>query len=164
MILICAVSLNAQTTYEKIDTISKSKNQIYSDTKMYIAENWKSAQNVIQNDNKEDGLILIKGTIGLDVGKGLKQFIYNYSYTVKFYMKDNKYKILIDNINPDYNQYNSTMFLSPPICENCEFPGVSKAGMYKDTWLELQSKFPLKMKEILISYDKYLRSNFKMDF
>ena len=57
MLLICAVSLNAQTdlVYEKIDTISKNKDQIYSDTKMFIAENWKSAQSVIQND--EEGLV-----------------------------------------------------------------------------------------------------------
>ena len=47
--------------WERTDTISKTKSQLYADTKMFIAEEWKSAQNVIQNDDKETGSILIKG-------------------------------------------------------------------------------------------------------
>ncbi len=47
--------------WEKIDSVDKSKSQIYSDTKMAIAELWKSAQSVIQNDDKEGGMILVKG-------------------------------------------------------------------------------------------------------
>ena len=48
--------------WEKIDSVNKSKAQIYSDTKMFIAEVWKSANSVIQNDDKESGLILVKGS------------------------------------------------------------------------------------------------------
>ena len=47
---------------EKIDSVNKTKLQIYTDTKMFIAEYWKSAQNVIQNDDKDAGVILIKGS------------------------------------------------------------------------------------------------------
>ena len=47
--------------WDKVDSVSKNKGQIYSDTKMFIAEFWKSAQNVIQNDDKEGGMILLKG-------------------------------------------------------------------------------------------------------
>ncbi len=36
-----------------------TKTHLYSATKMFIAEFWKSAKDVIQNDDKEAGIILI---------------------------------------------------------------------------------------------------------
>lgn len=37
-----------------------SKNELYSITKMFIAKTWKSANNVIQNDDKDAGQILVR--------------------------------------------------------------------------------------------------------
>ena len=76
-ILLFTLSVNylfSQTDFkwEKIDSVPKTKYQIYSDTKMFIAENWKSVQNVIQNDDKEAGLILVKGTTSIDMPFMLK--------------------------------------------------------------------------------------------
>lgn len=53
----------AQTNFkwEKIDSVAKTKSQLYSDTKMFIAETWKSSKDVIQNDDKEGGVLLIRG-------------------------------------------------------------------------------------------------------
>ena len=47
--------------WEKSDTIPKTKSQLYSNTKMFIAENWKSAKTVIQNEDIEAGIIFLKG-------------------------------------------------------------------------------------------------------
>jgi hypothetical protein len=98
---ICTFSLNAQTPFkvEKIDTVSKTKAQIYSDTKMFIAEYWKSAQNVIQNDDKEAGVILIKGTLVIDHKINFAAvFSFTYSYNIKFFMKEGKCRILIEDV------------------------------------------------------------------
>ena len=46
-IISCMIGFT-QTTFEKIDSVSKNKSQIYSDTKMFIAEYWKSSKDVIQ--------------------------------------------------------------------------------------------------------------------
>jgi len=61
--LLIIASAFGQSTFriERVDSVSKTKSQIYSDTKMFIAETWKSANDVIQNDDKENGMILIKG-------------------------------------------------------------------------------------------------------
>jgi hypothetical protein len=84
--------------WEKVDSIQKTKEQIYSDTKMFIAKEWKSAQNVIQNDDKEGGQILVRGNSTQKVDHGLNVYTYVYNYSVTFKMKDNKYKIIIDNV------------------------------------------------------------------
>jgi len=41
--------------WETIDSTFNSKDQLYSLTKTFIAEKWKSANDVIQNDDKEGG-------------------------------------------------------------------------------------------------------------
>lgn len=84
--------------WEKTDTTSKSKSQIYSDTKMFIAETWKSSKAVTENDDKEGGNILIKSNCIKSDTYSLQVYEYVYRYNVTFRMKDNKYKISIDNV------------------------------------------------------------------
>ena len=66
---------------------------------MFIADNWKSAQNVIQNDDREGGNILVKGlTQTIRVNRGLMVSDFTFSYTIKFMFKDNKYKFVIEDV------------------------------------------------------------------
>ena len=102
LLLLLIVSINgysqANFKWEKIDSISKKQSQIYASTKMFIAEYWKSAQNVIQNDDKESGIILVKGICIKACTYMMYLHEFTFSYTVKFFMKDSKYKIEIDNV------------------------------------------------------------------
>ena len=97
LMIACA---HAQTDFkwDKVDSVAKIKGQIYSDTKMFIAEFWKSAQNVIQNDDKEGGSILIKGASIQSKYFQMNDHTWTFSYTVKFMMKDNKCRIVIEDV------------------------------------------------------------------
>lgn len=68
---------------------------------MFISETWKSSKDVIENDDEENGIILVRGVVKQSMLKsmGLVTFNYYYNYTVKFYFKDNKYKIVVNNVN-----------------------------------------------------------------
>lgn len=109
LIFLMLFTLNslAQSNFEwiKTDSIQRTKEQLYSTTKMFIAETWKSSKDVIQNDDKEGGLILIKGKTEViwKEGKGMLTTFYEswYSYHVTFRMKNSKYQIKIDNVTPD---------------------------------------------------------------
>lgn len=148
--------------FEKSDSVLKDKNQIYSATKMFIAEYWKSAQNVIQNDDKDGGVILVKGLIKIYCGSGLTSGLnLLYSYAIKFLIKDNKYKIIIYNITPEMNISTKYSYLSPDICNNCEFPGVFKSNVYRKDWERLQLYFPKEMNTIITNFDKYIKSDSK---
>lgn len=85
-------------TWDVSDTISKTKDQIYSDVKFFVAKSWKSANHVIQNDDKDAGIILVKGIITRNISFLGAGYAYDYSYTVTFRMKDGKYKFTIDNV------------------------------------------------------------------
>lgn len=99
-LLLLSYLSNAQSNFkwDIADTVSKTKSEIYSDTKMFIAKTWKSAQNVIQNDDKESGIIIIRGVSIQKVNHSLNVFTYVYNYTVTFRMKDNKYRIIVENV------------------------------------------------------------------
>ncbi len=99
--LFIVVSANAQENFkwEKIDSVEKIKDKIYSDTKMFIAQTWKSAQNVIQNDDKEAGVILIKGSHTKKVKQYIEDYVYVYNYSITFQMKDNKFRLILDNVS-----------------------------------------------------------------
>lgn len=158
-------TLSAQQEYklEKTDSITKTKSQIYSDTKMFIAEYWKSAQNVIQNDDKENGMILLKCVIIKSVSLFLVTHDYTYQYTIKFLMKNGKYKIIIDNIYPQtvyrYNSKGSSYHdeYKFDICYNCEFPGFWKLGINKENWIDVQNSIKTQLNDIIDSYDKYIK-------
>lgn len=104
ILLIISISFSSLTysqnnfKWEFSDSISKTKLQLYSDTKMFIAQEWKLAKNVVQNDDKDGGTILVKGSCIQKVNHYLNVFTYVYNYTITFRMKDNKYKIIIDNV------------------------------------------------------------------
>jgi len=96
----CILLSDAQTNFrwDVMDSIPKTKSQLYSDTKIFIAKTWKSALSVLQNDDKETGNIIVKGSSIQKENYSMNVFTYIYNYTVTFKMKDNKYKIIIDNV------------------------------------------------------------------
>ena len=82
--------------WEKTDTISLDKKTIYSLTKLFISEKFKSANYVIQNDDKDAGIIVVKGACQKNTTFVLNDYTYSYSFTIIFRIKDNKYKITLD--------------------------------------------------------------------
>lgn len=94
------INSNAQYKFkwDVTDSVPKTKEQIYSDTKVFIAKTWRSAQNVIQNDDKEAGNIIVVGNSIHKVFYSLNTYNFVYRYTIEFKMKDGKYKIIIDNV------------------------------------------------------------------
>lgn len=64
--------------------------QLYTRAKMAVAEMFKSAKDVIQLDDKENGVIIVKGSNNYDPD------VYSH-FTLKVYIKDNKYKVDMTN-------------------------------------------------------------------
>jgi ATP sulfurylase len=125
-----AATSNAQSSlaWDTVITVNKTKDQLYTDTKMFIAEKWNSAQNVIQSDDKEAGTIVCVGAMfctvingGVNIGDAI------YRYVVKFYVKDNKCRIVISDIswksgpNSMWTRYLATSYDT--------FPGIEKCGL-----------------------------------
>jgi hypothetical protein len=91
----------ADRTFERVvEAPGYSKDRIYSSTKIWIAENFKSAKSVIELDSKEDGIIIGNGVIQYpcsDMGCSLKSD-WKVPFTMRVDIKDQKFKISFSNI------------------------------------------------------------------
>ena len=92
---------NSQENFEWVvkDSVQKTKNEIYIDTKDFISETFNSTKAVIDYDEKEDGIIAIKPVVILSAKRSNWRYKYTYTYTLKFRMKDNKYMVEIQDVH-----------------------------------------------------------------
>lgn len=95
---------NGKVTYTGIVTVdSINKIKLYNNVKKWFIEQYRSAKDVIQLDDKENGEV---------IGKGFFETNWQYTFvderkvnvwhTVKIYLKDNKFKYEITNFTLKY--------------------------------------------------------------
>lgn len=168
ILLYTNLTFSQEIKFESMDSVKKTKNQIYSDTKLFIAKTWKSANNVIQNDDKDAGIILVKGKNTQVVNFMLQTYIYTYSYMVTFKMKDEKFKITLDNINCESaNFQNGTTTIIQPFNkeENCPETGtLQHPGISKKKAISMMQELLNELKIIVIQYDKEIKSGSSSDW
>jgi len=88
-------------TFERVvESPGYSKNQIYNSTKIWVAENFKSAKSVIELDSKEDGIIIGNGVIQYPCSgmECMAKSNWKVPFTMRVDMKDQKFKISFSNI------------------------------------------------------------------
>jgi len=85
--------------WDVVDSVALNKEQLYTNTKVFIAKTWKSAKDVIQSDDREGGVIVVKGLISKDISAILFTYTYNYGYMITFRMKDKKFKVTIEDVH-----------------------------------------------------------------
>ena len=78
--------------YQGIVTSNIPSNELYTKAKLWIAENFKSANDVIQLDSPETGTIVCKGIYVYDKGKITEMRVH---MTFKIEAKDNRFRYTI---------------------------------------------------------------------
>ena len=102
---------DADRTFDGVfDAPGYSKDQIFTATKIWIAENFRSAKSVIEYENKEDGTLIGNGMIpypcsGLEC---VAKSRWSVPFTMRVDMKDQKFKLTFANIRltwpPSYDR------------------------------------------------------------
>ena len=157
--------LHSQVNYEwQIkDSLKLTKSEIYSTTKQFIGITWKSSKDVIQNDDQDAGVILLKGlTIPIQFMQAGATYSYTYSYDVIFKMKDGKYFLTINNVKCHStvgSSFDNKFFIEPHENANCEY-STKKFG---EKCNYLMSELKLQLQNMADSYVKYLNSETSSD-
>lgn len=144
--------------WDKKDSISKNKNELYSLTKTFIGEAWKSSNDVIQNDDKESGVILIKGISTQSLFYQMNDHIWTFSYNVKFLFKENKYRIIIENVNCESVRVGQYVWPNLPVADS--YPsekGLKTTGLNEERYLELMGNLKKELQSIVDNYEIYLK-------
>ena len=111
--------------WDKVDSVNKTKSQIYSDTKMYVVKNIGQ----FQSDDKDGGIIVIKGELKELITFGVSPYTYYYNYNITFLIKDNKVKLILDNVICNKTEACKTRSYRIPCIppfENDNYPDVSE--------------------------------------
>ena len=149
--------------WEKIDSIGINKNEIYSLTKMFISETWTSAKTVIDNDDKENGIILLKALSLQNTKFMFNNYIYEYSYKITFRIKENKFKITLDNVICEkayIRNGTSITKIQPFEGENCPKTGTLKyPGLTKKKAIKMILNLKNELSKLFESYKPYLEKS-----
>lgn len=120
LLLGCAIPqpiTEADRTFERVvEAPGYSKDQIFEATKIWIAENFRSAKAVLEYENKEAGTIIGNGAVrypcsGMEcIGKGNWKVL----FTMRTDMKDNKFRLTFSNIQLSWPPSYSSTFGAQP--------------------------------------------------
>lgn len=112
------------TISEVIQVEGKSKAEIYSGLRIWVATTYKSAQKVIQMDDKESGTLIIKAIFNYKKG-GMFYSAYegHVSYTLKLQAKDGRFRAEMSNISHENKPGNA---------KNCCLGLITTAEKYTD--------------------------------
>lgn len=100
---------------------SAKKEELFNRAKAWFVSEYKSANDVLQMQDKDAGIIIGKGMFkaGLNMGIMVGYQIVDVYHTVKIYIKDGKYKYEITDLNGKYysspSKYSSGGFNDMPI-------------------------------------------------
>jgi hypothetical protein len=150
-----------QTNFEWdviIDSPDNSKSELYSKSKLFIAETWKSAQDVIQNDDSESGVILVKAKSVQNLYFQLNDHRWTFDYSIKFLMKDNKCRIIIDNVHCEAARAGTYEWPHMPVADRYpETKGLIRTGVNEERYLKVMTMLKSELQMIVDSYSAYVR-------
>jgi hypothetical protein len=162
VIALIAVSATAQTfTASKVDSVAKSKDELYTSSKMFIAQTWKSAKDVIQMDDKEGGVIIIKGKSIQERVFQLNNHVWVYSYTITIQIKDGKYRISASDVICDRAYCGAYEWPLVPITEPSTYPG-KRCGIGEERYNEINDAVKNEMKGIISSYSEFVNKKIEL--
>jgi len=89
---------------EVVPVENNTSGQLYGKAKLWFASAFKSAQDVIQLDDKENGIVLGQGIVVQDEAKALTHVRKTWHFTIKIQVKDGRYRAEIYDITYTFEQ------------------------------------------------------------
>ncbi len=86
--------------FEIIEVPGKTQSQLFSTAKQWIAENYKSAKDVIQLDDKEAGKLIVKGfgQYHTEQNRAYVGYYFDLWHTIKIFCKEGKVRFAITDL------------------------------------------------------------------
>jgi len=137
-----------------VDVKGKKTDALYNSAREWVALAFKSAQDVIQYEDKKIGKIICKGVIKVDVtGSGMKGTIHethagNVSFVLTLEFKDDRFRYSFTDFTHDAVHAGGKLENEKPACG-----GMS---MTKQTWASIKQQLASKMDAVLEDMAQYI--------
>jgi hypothetical protein len=159
MLVLTASSLLAQenVSFEKVIKVDSTKKAIiFATVNDWFASTYNSANDVIQMSDKEEGIIIGNGSMNYNYGKMSYSCYTGYiKYTIKVYVKDNRYKVVLTNFSHSVKAGNGQQCSLGMITskELYATSGMSKK-YHNNVWKDIKAKTESYSNEIRLSLKK----------
>lgn len=160
LLLSIAAKPQEKFVYTKIDSIYKTKTNLYECSKKFIGITWNTENDVILFDDK-DSYILIKSIIKIE-SPSLAHPISYLNYNVHIHVKDYRYEILINDIS--YNSidgFGSEYVWRASIknvLKSDKYPGFIKCNLTNKQYYEYVSAVNTEFNNLIKRYHTYLQT------
>lgn len=168
MTLSLASFMNAQDfKFEKVIEVSKTQSELYSLSKIFVADFWNSAKNVTQNQDDASSTIQLKAIKDMEVkgGMGLVN-LYTYKYSVKLQAKDGRCRIQIYDIECieacqlGLGTENKIPIIQPFIGDDTDQKTKSLGkGISKEKAVNMMQELKSFFNSIILDYEKQLKDS-----
>ncbi len=150
--------------WDVINDSPKNKSELFEAAKRFIMEEWQIEDKEIALEDAEKGVIVTKGMLQISSVRNMTMFTHKIEYAAKFYVKDKKYRIVIDNVVcvSTIQPFRSGNLegVKPPISDTYPAKNGKKiTGMKKKTYMKIMGELKAKIQETVDSYVKYMSSN-----
>lgn len=170
MVMVSAFAQEPVASETKEVEISKA--QLFAFTKMFIADKWENVNNALVNADEELGVLQVQSETVINIKQGMGLGCqYQYDYTVRFRVKDNKYRIEIyDVICTDADQVGLGSREDIPLIEYFEGDEPKAKtqtmgrGANKKQAKQVMDELRAEFQTIIDSYAKYIETNSNDDF
>jgi len=159
LFLIISTFCKAQDTIFSISKVVKvdsvSKNELYLRAKLWVATKYNSAKNVIQLDDKENCILVIKAQFPVTASAGLMSRMEegNVNYTFTIECKDSRYKYTIDELTHSCSVGYGSGGKLTNLVPDCGYMSLPKKG-----WLDIKGQGEDYIKRIGSSLEKGMNS------
>lgn len=152
--------------------VELSKAQLFAFTKMFVADKWQNANDALVNADEEIGVVQVQSETIINIKQGMGIGCqYEYDYTVRFRIKDNKYRIEIyDVICTGADQVGLGSREDIPLLEYFEGDEPKAKtqtmgrGANKKQAKQVMDELRAEFLTIIDSYAKYIKTNSNDDF
>lgn len=108
---------NKAVQFERVAEAPGTKDELFKKAKLWVVNTFKSAPAVTQTEDKAEGILVCKGNFDYAMdyvyvdGKGRKQkattstAVANADFTIKFFLKEGKYKVVITDLQVPLDEY-----------------------------------------------------------
>lgn len=149
--------------YSKIYEVpSVTQKDIYNRSRAWVATIFKSAQNVIQYENPEEGKIICKGTIQIDAtGLGMNGTIHTSQagyvhFVMQIETKEGRCRVLINNLVHEAQNSGGSLTNEKPAC--------GTFTMAMKTWASIKNQSNDKVNAILADFQKSINESKTADW
>lgn len=147
LLMMISTFTNGQTalTYTNVVLVdSVTSIELYNRAKLWFATMYNSSNDVLQMDNKEEGLLVGKAIMNYSpkVFSGSEQTTGSIRYMIKIFVKDGRYKYEISNFihDPYGNQYGKASLGLITTDVECPNPRPMAKGWSNKVWLDIKNQ------------------------